>query len=570
MRRVLRLAVGMLAVLSVAMVGMAAGVGSQDDQGGTASYLPDADVRGLPASKYRVVFAEADCKLDVSNNPLITGGLSAIPGVGGLVDKVVPDIGAPSVLCPSELAKDGLGRATSGAWSAGVYVISVLTDGVEALLSFDIGALLAPLVGDIADKMDARVAGRLQLRHFAIAAAGIVVAFMFLTGRLGRAMGELLAVIIALGVATLLLSNLTGAYRAMSDFGREASTAGLSIAGEDNAAQPLDSIREALIWDQWQAQPFGAELPPECADAAFAALRDDHSVIKAVEGAGCGEAAENAAKSSWGRLFAAIAYLLLALFVAWSLVKLAIGIALGQAALALGFVFAPIACALAPMRGGRTVFGAWLGTLVRAVAGMVFSALLLAITVLAFGAILQAPWSPFFRLAVAAGTAFTLGRLTGQWLSHLEASTQRGTSRAVVGGVAVGAGIGAGAVAAQGIVSSSHQRADLLAGQARQRSVRTFTRASGTATETGRKVIAATPPAKSIQERREARHGVAHDEHRQRVAAEMDARKDRSSRRSARLLGRGRTPTLPADPVPSERRVEQRKDEPEPDVEPVG
>ena len=506
--------------------------------GGARSYLPDAEVKGLPASRYRVIIAGEDCKLDVSDNPILSGGTSLIPGVGGIVDAITPDVTAPTALCPSAFAKDGLGKATAGMWAAGTTVVSVLTDGIEALLSFDIANLLAPVVDDASHRIDDKVVGPLNLRSFALAAAGIFVGFLFLTGRLGRAVGELARVLLALSLAGLIMSNVTGFYRTMSEIGREASSAGLSVAGEDNARRPLDSIREALIWDQWQGQQFGSTLPPECADAAHAALRDDKSVIKAVDAAGCHDEAKRATESSWGRFFAAAAYFALATFMAWQLVKLALGMALGQAALALSMMFAPVACALAPFRGARVAFGAWLGTIARFLVGMVFAALLLAVTVLAILPILSAPWSPFFRLATAAGVVWAISRLSRTWLQGLERSAHRGTSSAVVGGVAVGAGIGAGAVAAQGIVSSSHQRADLVAANAKNRTVRTVGKAGGKATEVGQKAAQATPVAKTIQERREARHTVAQDDHRQRVLAEADARRERKERREARVFGK--------------------------------
>lgn len=541
-----------------------------DSGGGPTSYLPDAEVKGLPASRYRVIIAGEDCKLDVSDNPVLSGGASLIPGVGGIVDALTPDVTAPTALCPSAFAKDGLGKATSGMWAAGTTVVSVLTDGIEALLSFDIANLLAPVVESASDRIDSNVVGPLNLRYFALAAAGIFVGFLFLTGRLGRAIGEIARILLALSLAGLIMTNVAGFYRTMSDLGRQASSAGLSVAGEDNAKRPLDSIREALIWDQWQGQQFGSMLPPACADAAYAALRDDHSVIKAVDAAGCHDQAKRATESSWGRFFAAVAYFALAVFMAWQLVKLALGMALGQAALALSMMFAPIACALAPFRGARVAFGAWLGTIARFLAGMVFAALLLAITLLAILPILAAPWSPFFRLATAAGVVWAISRLSRTWLQGLERSAHRGTASAVVGGVAVGAGIGAGAVAAQGIVSSSHQRADLLAANAKTRTVRTVSRAGGKAGEVGQKAAQATPVAKTIQERREARHTVAQDDHRQRVLAEADARRQRKERRDARVFGKspqeggptggpaGGTPGAP--PRPSQRHRQHEPD----------
>src|SRR5205814_1780240 len=137
------------------------------------------------------------------------------------------------------------------------------------------------------------------------------------------------------------------------------------------------------------------------------------SVIKAVDGAGCHDEAKRAAKSSWGRLFGAVAYLLLAAVVAVMLIKFAFGMILGQAGLALGFIFAPLALPLAMMRWGRVVAAAWLAALVRMLAAMVFNGLMLAITVLILQGLLHAPgFSPFMRLAVAAGSAFAMNRLT--------------------------------------------------------------------------------------------------------------------------------------------------------------
>ena len=313
-------------------------------------------MKGLPV-RYRVVIAGEDCKLDVSDNPILSGGTSLI-GVGGIVDAITPDINAPTALCPSAFAKDGLGKATSGMWAAGTTVVSVLTDGIEALLSFDIANLLAPVVDDASHRIDAKVVGPLNLRAFAVAATGIFVGFLFFTGRLGLAVGELARVVLALRWG-LIMTNVAGFYRTMSDFGREASSAGLSVAGEDNAKRPLDSIREALIWDQWQGQQF--RFHPSTRVRRRRVRRAARQPL-GHQGGGRrrlprgGEAGHRVVV---GRFFAALAYFALAAFMAWQLVKLALGMALGQAALALSMAFAPIACALAPFKGAARC-SAWL------------------------------------------------------------------------------------------------------------------------------------------------------------------------------------------------------------------
>ena len=157
----------------------------EQDDGEAASYLPDAQVKGLPAPPLPGGDRGRGLQARRVRQPILSGGTSLIPGVGGIVDAITPDINAPTALCPSAFAKDGLGKATSGMWAAGTTVVSVLTDGIEALLSFDIANLLAPVVDDASHRIDAKVVGPLNLRAFAVAAAGIFVGFLFFTGRPG-------------------------------------------------------------------------------------------------------------------------------------------------------------------------------------------------------------------------------------------------------------------------------------------------------------------------------------------------------------------------------------------------
>ncbi len=292
------------------------------------------------------------------------------------------------------------GRAATafGAWVAGWAY------------SFDAAGVVAEPAVAMAQLMESRIVGPLDLGGLAWLVMVTWVAFTALRGRVTQAAGEFVVSVLLVGLAGIVLSNpagyLSGAYDTMGRLSTITLAAGTGAppptdqTATDTVVAPIQAqIHAVFVEEPYNIINWGVPaeaMAPACVDARNRILATgphggDDAPRQAMDAAGCEELADFNHQPTAQRLFGAVLAMVAALIMVILVGLVSLTVVVAQLAVAAAFAISPFAAAAAVLPGsGRTVAIRWVMLLFRAMLAMVAMSFLLAMVLMFIQALLEA------------------------------------------------------------------------------------------------------------------------------------------------------------------------------------
>ncbi len=299
----------------------------------------------------------------------------------------------------TDLAFQGGRAATaSAAWMAGWAY------------SFDAANVVAEPAVRMAELMESRIVGPLDLGGLAWLIMVTYVAFTALRGRVTHAAGEFVTSVLLVGLAGILLSNPAGYLGGVYDTMGRLST--ITLAAGTGAPPPTDATGTDAVVAPIQAElhaafveePYniinwgvpGDAMAPACLDArnrivATGPHGGDDAPRQVMDMAGCEDLSDFNHQPTAQRLFGAVLAMVAAFIMVILVGMVSLTVVVAQLAVAVAFATSPFAAAAAVLPGaGRGLAIRWLMLLFRAMLAMVAMSFLLAMVLMFIEALLAA------------------------------------------------------------------------------------------------------------------------------------------------------------------------------------
>lgn len=332
----------------------------------------------------------------------------------GVYDVSVYDIGCANDGFFGDVACVTVGTATNLVFSLAKLGVAVAVWLLEAATGFVVEDTLADASTSLADLLDQRILGPLQLSHLGLVVSALYMGWQFTRGRIGLGAGEF---VLSLVVFAVLVSvSGAGFGTTVTDITRTAgglSTEVVALAADTDAdgnvaGQLGAGLMAGFVRDPYDTINWGRPLQAtSCAPARNQVLAAgphgfDDTPRQTMATAGCRPEAEFNAEASATRLVGALLYLVVA---AAGLGLLAVTaftlvVAKGLALFLIALLPVALYAGLFP-GGGRALLWHWTSALIRVVALILIMGVYLALLVAGLNGLLSLPgglWARFLMV----------------------------------------------------------------------------------------------------------------------------------------------------------------------------
>lgn len=305
------------------------------------------------------------------------------------------DIGCANSGFFGDIACVTLGAATNLAFAAGKLKVALSVWLLEAAIGFTLEQSLTDAATTVADLLDRRILGPINLAHFGLVVSALYMGWQFLRGRVGAGAGEfalsltVLAVLIHISTGPGFGQIVTGSIEAAGAISADIVT----LAADTNTpGDAVDGVGTALVGgfvrDPYDTINWGRPLTnTECAAARNQILTSgphgyDDTARQAMTGAGCGAEAEFNAHAGADRLIGAILYAASTVVALVLLVVTAFTLVVAKGLAVVLVALLPVALYAGVFPGaGRSLLWHWVSALVRVLSLIVAMGIFLALLV---------------------------------------------------------------------------------------------------------------------------------------------------------------------------------------------
>lgn len=287
-----------------------------------------------------------------------------------------------------------VGTATNLLFSVGKLIVAVSVWLLDAAAGFTIEEALADAATSIADLLDSRILGPVNLAHLGLVVSALYMGWQFLRGRVGFGAGEFLLSLVVLAVLIHITSGVgfgrtvTGTIETTSGIASEI----VSLAADTESADVSDRVGSALVAgfvrDPYDTINWGHPLTGTgCEDARNQILAggphgNDPGARQVMTDAGCTAEADFNAQATTSRLVGALLYLVVTGAALVLLVVTAFTLVVAKGLSLLLVALLPIALYAGIFPGaGRSLLWHWVSALVRVLALILAMGVFLALLV---------------------------------------------------------------------------------------------------------------------------------------------------------------------------------------------
>lgn len=287
-----------------------------------------------------------------------------------------------------------VGTATNLLFSIGKVTVAVSVWLLDAAVGFTIEEALADAATSIADLLDSRILGPINLAHLGLVVSGLYMGWQFLRGRVGLGAGEFLLSLVVLAVLVHITSGVgfggtvTGTIETTSGLATEI----VSLAADTQSVDVSDRVGTALIAgfvrDPYDTINWGHPLTGTgCEQARNQILAggphgNDPTPRQIMTDAGCTAESEFNGLATTSRLVGALLYLVATVVALVLLVVTAFTLVVAKGLSLLLVALLPIALYAGIFPGaGRSLLWHWVSALVRVLALILAMGVFLALLV---------------------------------------------------------------------------------------------------------------------------------------------------------------------------------------------
>lgn len=305
------------------------------------------------------------------------------------------DIGCANAGFLGDIACVTLGAATNLAFAAGKLKVALSVWLLDTAIGFTLEQSLTEAATALADLLDGRILGPINLAHLGLVVSALYMGWQFLRGRVGAGAGEfalslaVLAVLIHISTGLGFGQTVTGSIEAAGAISAEI----VSLASDtDSPGDAVDGVGTALVAgfvrDPYDTINWGRPLTgTECATARNQILSDgphgyDDAPRQAMTEHGCGAEAEFNSQAGADRLVGAVLYVVSTVVALVLLVVTAFTLVVAKGLSILLVALLPVALYAGVFPGGgRSLLWHWGSALVRVLALIVAMGIFLALLV---------------------------------------------------------------------------------------------------------------------------------------------------------------------------------------------
>lgn len=304
------------------------------------------------------------------------------------------DIGCANSGFLGDIACVTLGAATNLAFAAGKLMVATSVWLLDAAVGFTVETSLTDAATSLADLLDRRVLGPINLTHLGLVVSALYMGWQFLRGRVGAGAGEFA---LSLAVLAVLIHISTGpgfgaAVTASVETTGAIASDIVSLAANTHTVDVADTVGTALVAgfvrDPYDTINWGRPLTDTaCAAPRNQTLTDgphgyDDAPRQAMTEAGCDAEVEFNAQASADRLIGALLYALATAVALALLVITAFTLVVAKGLSVFLVALLPVALYAGVFPGaGRSLLWHWVSALVRVLALIVAMGIFLALLI---------------------------------------------------------------------------------------------------------------------------------------------------------------------------------------------
>lgn len=303
------------------------------------------------------------------------------------------DIGCDNGGFLGDISCATVGTATNLLFSIGKLTVAVSVWLLDAAVGFTMEEALSDAATSIADLLDSRILGPINLAHLGLVVSALYMGWQFLRGRVGFGAGEFALSLVVLAV----LIHISSVGFGMTVTGTLETTSGLatevvSLAADTESVGVSDRVGAALVAgfvrDPYDTINWGRTLTgTACEGARNQVLAsgphgNDPSPRQTMTDGGCVAEAEFNGQATTARLVGALLYLVITLAALVLLVVTAFTLVVAKGLSLLLVALLPIALYAGIFPGaGRSLLWHWLSALIRVLALILAMGVFLALLV---------------------------------------------------------------------------------------------------------------------------------------------------------------------------------------------